>query len=214
MSKLKAAALPVSNILDKALTASKEAEKVKPYVEMTDEELVKAIQKGDKQAYSHVVNRYQGKIYAYVMRLTNHRDEAYDITQDVFLKAYKHLHRFDTDRKFSSWIYRIAHNESVNWLKKKTRVKMESLESHVENGYQLEGKTDIHAEMIRKQEQHVVRKAIASLPEKYRKVMVMRYAEQLSYQEIAKKLDKPINTIGTLINRAKKRLASEMKEAQ
>jgi RNA polymerase sigma-70 factor (ECF subfamily) len=212
MSKIKAAILPVSSVLDKALSLQrgKSETKVKPYVEQTDEELIKAVQQGDEQAFSHVVQRYQGKLFAYIMRLMNHRDEAHDITQDVFLKAYKNIHRFDTDRKFSSWIYRIAHNESVNWLKKKTRAKVESLESHVENGFQLAGSTDVHEQLVSKEAQKLVREAIQTLPNKYQEVMEMRYLDQLSYDEISKKLDKPVNTVGTLINRAKKKLALEL----
>ncbi len=129
-----------------------------------------------------------------------------DITQDVFLKAYKHLHTVDTSRKFSSWLYRIAHNESVNWLKKKSRAKVESLEAHVEAGYQLADRADVAETYAREEEQAMVRRAIDRLPEKYRDVMERRYLKQQSYQEISEALGKPINTIGTLINRAKKQV--------
>lgn len=207
MSKTKVAILP--NVFEKALSLhkTKVSGKVKAYADMTDEELVKAVQSGEDLAFEHVVQRYQGKLFAYIMRLMNHRDEAHDITQDVFLKAYKHIQRFDTERKFSSWIYRIAHNESVKWLKKKTRAKVESLENHVENGFQLADATNTEKEYIREEDAVKVRDAIDALPEKYKEVMEMRYLEQQSYEEISKRLDKPINTVGTLINRAKKKLA-------
>lgn len=211
MSKIKTAILPVTSVLERALKLSKSATSdVVSYNEMTDEQLVLAVQKGEDQAFSYIVQRYQGKLFAYIMRLMNHRDEAHDITQDVFLKAYKNLHRFDTERKFSSWIYRIAHNESVNWLKKKTRVKIESLESQIENGYQPKAKASIESEYISQEEQVAVRKAINTLPKKYKQVMELRYLQQKSYEEIAEKLDKPINTVGTLINRAKKKMSAEL----
>lgn len=210
MKNTKVAARKLTGILDKVALLARESAKVKPYLEMTDEELVSAVQAGDSDAYKHVIDRYQGKIYAYIMRLTNHREEATDIAQDVFLKAYKHLHRFDTSRKFSSWIYRIAHNESVNWLKKKTRAKIESIDVHAEIGVQYASAEDIHGDLVRSQDKALMKNAIAALPEKYRVVMEMRYLKEYSYDEIGKALDKPVNTIGTLINRAKKKLADNM----
>ena len=210
MSKIKVAILPVTGIFDRVLQRASVNEEVKPYLEMSDEELIVVLQAGDQQAFSHVMDRYQGKLYAYVMRLTNHRDEAHDIVQDVFMKAYKNIHRFDTERKFSSWVYRIAHNESVNWLKKKTRAKVESLENRAEAGIQLADKVDVEEDYIVKEDQIMVREAIEKLPAKYQEVMDLRYLQQQSYEEISKRLDKPINTVGTLINRAKKKLASEL----
>lgn len=210
MSKIKTAILPVTGIFDKVLQRATSVEEVKPYLEMSDEELIGLLQSGDQMAFSHVMDRYQGKMYAYVMRLTNHRDEAHDIVQDVFMKAYKNIHRFDTERKFSSWIYRIAHNESVNWLKKKTRAKVESLESRAEYGLQLADTVDVEGEYVTKEDQLMVREAIEKLPPKYQEVMDLRYLQQQSYEEISKRLDKPINTVGTLINRAKKKLAAEL----
>ena len=207
MSKIQSRAVG-AGILDKVLSLHQSAvkEDVRAYVDLKDEELIKLVQSGDDDAYAHIISRFQGKLYAYVMRLTNHREEAKEITQDVFMKAYRNLHTFDTSRKFSSWIYRIAHNESVNWLKKKTKIKMESLENHMENGRQISNEQDIHEELVKKQEREITRKAIDALPAKYRQVMDMRYLKQMSYDEIGSKLNKPINTIGTLINRAKKKL--------
>lgn len=209
MSKSKTMVL--KGIFDQLLTITKQKqETVKPYAQMTDEEVIISVQAGEEHAYQYIIQRYQGKIFAYIMRLINHRDEAHDITQTVFLKAYKNLHSFDTERKFSSWVYRIAHNESVNWLKKKTRIKMESLENKVEQGLQFSESTDIHESVMKKEEAKKVRNAIDSLPEKYKEVMEMRYLQQKSYQEISDILQKPVNTIGTLINRAKKRLQDSL----
>jgi RNA polymerase sigma-70 factor (ECF subfamily) len=209
MSKLKAVVMPVANIFDKALLLhrTRQTERVKSYLTMTDEELVAIVQKGEINAYSRIVERYQGKIYSYVFRLINHRDEAHDIVQDVFLKTYRHIHRVDTERKFSSWIYRIAHNESVNWLKKKTRVKIESLEHCADQGQQIASDSDVFSEFLQSEDKRMVREAIGSLPGKYAEVMRLRYLEHRSYEEIGLELEKPVNTVGTLINRAKKKMA-------
>lgn len=211
MPKIKVSA--VAGVFDKALALyrSRVKEDARAYTELSDEELVKLVQEGEDDAYSHVVERYQRKIYAYIMRLTNHRDEAHDIAQDVFLKAYKNLHRFDTDRKFSSWVYRIAHNESVNWLKKHTRVKIESIEVREENGRQVVSSANVEQEYIQKEDSEKIKYSIRKLPARYREVMEMRYLKQLSYEEISSELEKPINTVGTLISRAKKKLATTTK---
>jgi len=212
---MKTKAATFGGILDKALALyrAKESSDVRAYTELSDEDLVKLAQNGEEEAYSQIISRYQGKIYAYIMRLTNHRDEAYDVTQDVFMKAFRHLHRFDTERKFSSWLYRIAHNESVNWLKKKTRTKIDSLDSRVENGFQLPDKTNIFAELVKDQDIQSVRSAIDALPERYREVMELRYVKEASYDEIATQLNKPVNTVGTLINRAKKKLSLQLEQS-
>lgn len=199
-------ALRLKGVFDRVMAISQAAKKqaVKPYAEMKDEEIVSAVQNGEHAAFSHIINRYQGKIYSYIFRLTNHPEDANDITQEVFLKAYRHLHTVDTERKFSSWIYRIAHNESVNWLKKRTRTKVESLDAHMEQGIQIASSVDVANQYVQQEEQIEVRAAINKLPEKYRKVLELRYLHEYSYQEISKTLGKPINTVGTLINRAKK----------
>lgn len=201
-----ASSLGLKGVFDRVMSISRARAKanVRPYAEMKDEEIVAAVQRGEHAAFSHIISRYQGKIYSYIFRLTNHAEEANDITQEVFLKAYRHLHTVDTDRKFSSWIYRIAHNESVNWLKKRTRTKVESLDAQMEMGIQIASNVDVANQYAKEEEQKEVRAAINTLPEKYRRVLELRYLQEYSYQEISKALGKPINTVGTLINRAKK----------
>ncbi len=210
MVRMRAATMAVKGVFDRVLQVAAK-EQARPYTSLTDEELVQAVQNGEQDAFSHIISRYQGKIFAYIKRLTNHPDDATDITQDVFMKAYRHLHTVDTSRKFSSWLYRIAHNESVNWLKKKTRAKVESLDAHMENGGQFASKVDLAETYAREEEQKSVRAAIDSLAPKYREVMERRYLKQQSYQEISAALGKPINTVGTLINRAKKQMETYLR---
>lgn len=210
MVRIHAATMAVRGVFDRVLQAASK-EQARPYTSLTDEELVSAVQNGEQEAFSHIISRYQGKIYAYIQRLINHGDDATDITQDVFMKAYRHLNTVDTSRKFSSWLYRIAHNESVNWLKKKTRAKVESLDAHMENGGQFASKVDLAETYAREEEQKSVREAIDALPAKYREVMDRRYLKQQSYQEISEALGKPINTVGTLINRAKKQMEAHLR---
>jgi len=134
----------------------------------------------------------------------NHKEEAEDITQEVFLKVFKNLYSFNPQLKFSSWIYRIAHNETVNWLKKNSRYKKESLD---ENDYLVDtihDDTDMIKQLDLKSDLTKINQVIAKLPEKYREVIILKFLEEKSYEEISDILKKPISTIGVLINRARK----------
>jgi len=176
------------------------------YAELSDNEIVDIIIKKDKEAYEILVQRYQNKLYAYVFRLTNHREEATDILQDVFLKAYKNIKGFDTKKKFSSWIYRIAHNESVNWLKKNTRYKKQSIDDD-ENKIDIADSSDLEEEISNNHEKDDLMNKIDLLPIIYKEVLVLRYLEEKSYEEISIIMKKSVNAVGILLNRAKKKLA-------
>jgi len=180
---------------------------------LNDEKLVDSIRKGHPRRYFKIVERYQGKLFAYLYRLIGSKEEAEDLLQDVFIKAYRHLDSFDTKRKFSSWIYRIAHNEAVNFMKRRRLKKFVSWEEVTSAKDKLEmAGTEDDPEKIwsRKEERNKVNLAIEKLPQKYRQVLMLRYFNNNSYEEIGKIIDKPLNTVGTLLNRAKKRLLAEI----
>jgi RNA polymerase sigma-70 factor, ECF subfamily len=183
--------------------------------EMTDSELAILIREKNSEKYDEIIKRYKGKLFAYLYRLVGSREEAEDLLQDVFLKAYKNLKSFDVTRKFSSWIYRIAHNEAVNFVKRKSlkrfipwenvtafkdQLKMSSVEAGVDIAWN------------KKEAGEEVGEAIARLPFKYKQILILRYYSDKSYEEIGEILDKPINTVGTLISRAKRKLAEELKD--
>lgn len=180
---------------------------------LPDNDLVKLIQKGDTDLYSYIIERYQGKLFAYLYRLIGGREEAEDLLQDVFIKAFKNLRSYDTDRKFSSWIYRIAHNEAVNYIKRKSLKRFISWEDITSTKDKLAGNSTedgVDKEWMRQESIQEVDKAIDRLPAKYKQVLLLRYYSEKSYEEISEILLKPVNTVGTLINRAKKKLAEEM----
>lgn len=162
-----------------------------------------------QEAYEELLSRYQKRLFAYIFHLVGNRDEAEDILQNVFSKMYKNIGDFDTSRKFSSWVYRIAHNESINFLKRKNKRYMVSWEDINTNKDKLDTASNDelpeekweHLEIVRE-----VDKALEKLPEKYKQVLTLRYFQEYSYEDIGRILKKPVNTIGTLINRAKKKL--------
>lgn len=183
-------------------------------VDLSDADLIKVIHKQNREAYKELFTRYQKKLFTYIFHLIGNKDEAEDILQNVFSKTYRNIENFDTSRKFSSWIYRIAHNESVNFLKKRSKRHTVSWDDITTSKDKLDTATNdeliedkwMHQEIIRE-----VDEAIGKLSEKYQKVLKLRYFQEYSYEEIGIMLGKPVNTIGTLINRAKKNLLEIVK---
>jgi len=180
----------------------------------TDEELVGLVRK-NKECYVCLMERYENKIMRYVRRISGVRDEiAEDILQDIFLKVYVNLNYFNSDLKFSSWIYRIAHNEVINyWRKnKKNKPASVSMDYHelLKNILKDENNTEeaIYQGIINEN----LQKALNRMDKKYKNVLILGYLEGKSYQEIADILNKPIGTVGTLISRAKKKLIIELKK--
>jgi len=169
----------------------------------------------DRERYAEIVERYQTKLFVYIYRLVGNKEEAEDLLQDVFVKAYKNLNSYDTDRKFSSWIYRIAHNESVNYIKRKSLKRFISFETITTTKDKLDSSSieeGADKAWLRKEISQEVSDAINKLPFKYKQVLTLRYYSDQSYEEIGEILGRPVNTVGTLINRAKKKLAEELEK--
>lgn len=178
---------------------------------MSDNELIGSLKCKNPIVHNELVDRYQKKLFIYLYRFIGNKEETEDLLQNVFLKVYKYCENFDTQRKFSSWIYRIAHNEAVNYIKRKSIKKFISLEDFVSSKDRIETKTDAKSPMevwMSKELRKEMEDALKKLPDKYKEVLEMRYFSEKSYEEISKALKKPVNTIGTLINRAKKKLGS------
>lgn len=176
---------------------------------MEDNRLVAHILAGNPECYDEIVFRYRKRLVPYAYHLVGVTEEAEDIVQSVFVKAYQNLKSFDTSRKFSSWIYRIAHNEAVNFLKKRGRRYLVSWEDVTASKDKLEmAATEKSPEdiwMTRELEEEV-HGAMEKLPLKYRTVLNLRYFLDKSYKEIGVIIGKSQNTVGTLLNRAKKKL--------
>lgn len=189
-----------------------------PYQEVCptkpDEELVQLV-KENKQCYICLMQRYDDKITRYITRISGvSQDTAEDIVQNIFLKVYVNLNEFNRELKFSSWLYRIAHNETINYWRRNKNAKAnkvswddnEGLKNIIKDGY------DVEDHVYQKLTNEQLGKALGTLDEKYRSVIVLNYLEGKSYQEIADVLDKPIGTVGTLISRAKKMLSKNLKQ--
>lgn len=181
----------------------------------TDEELVMAVLSGKNIYYTEIVRRYQGKLLLYLRHLIGGGDEAEDLLQNVFFKVYQHLSDFDQERKFSSWIYRIAHNEAVNYLKKKSRRRLVAWEDIVSSKDKLDTADERDSpeeSWMRGELSHEVQEALEKLPKKYKEILVLRYYLDKSYAEMSHITGRPENTVATLLNRAKKKLLTILNE--
>ncbi|MDO8260053.1 MAG: RNA polymerase sigma factor [Candidatus Magasanikbacteria bacterium] len=177
----------------------------------TDEELVILIL--ENQGYfTYLIERYERKLLAYVLRISNvSHQEAEDILQDVFIKVYQNLNDFDPDLKFSSWIYRITHNEVIsNYRKRRSRDKdlvIDIDDADLEN---FASDLDITQELDDKLLRQNIFKVLDKLDIKYREVLVLKFLEEKNYREISDIIKKPMGTVATLINRAKKAFLTEL----
>lgn len=170
----------------------------------TDEnEIIQSVLDGADR-YSELVERYHVGLILHCEHLVGDRDEAEDVAQEAFVKAYLTLKRYDASRaRFSTWLYRIATNEAIDYLRKhKRRVYVEDLEAIAEASM---------PEYIEEDERRTVRQAVRQLqPPEQRRVIEAYFWEGKSYQEIADEMHTPINTIRTWIRRAKLQLKEKL----
>lgn len=177
---------------------------------LSDEELAKTTI-GDREAFTELIDRYEPKLRRYLVRLARlSKEDSDDVLQETFIKAYKNIESFDGDLKFSSWIYRIAHNEAISHLRKNKRFfffernPVESVDGEeitpdffVVNPTQAE---DFDLALNK----DLVSRTLKKLDQKYREVLVLRYLEEKDYAEISDIIKKPPGTVATLLSRAKK----------
>lgn len=165
----------------------------------TDEELVVVVRDQDQEQYAHLVRRYQTKLLRYTQYLTGDQHLAQDIVQQSFINAFINLNSFNTKQKFSSWLYRIAHNQAINAIKKHRDVHLE-----INHWHNLEDTVNIEADYSQKELKTILRQSLNKLPLKYRAPLVLCYLQDRSYQDISDILRLPLGTVGTRINRGKK----------
>ena len=171
--------------------------------------------KGDQQAFAELVDLYQDKLYHMAYRMLSNRQEAEDVVQDTFLRVYKNLDRFDETLKFSTWIYRIATNLCIDRLRK--RKPIYSLDAESQDYEGLDGYSMIpsddktpESELILSDTQRIIHQAMESLPPKYKSVMMLRYIQDLSLQEVGDILGMPVTTIKTRVHRGREFLRKKL----
>lgn len=171
-------------------------------VEQTDEVIVTAIQGGDKEAFGTLMKRYEEKMTRYARRFLSSGADIQDVVQEVFIKAYVNIKSLDTSRRFSPWLYRIAHNECVNVLKKKSREKVSFLNLDVVFPHLPSGKKTSD-DLTRDEIRQALDQRLGLLPVKYREPLILYYFEDMDYSEIAAMLHIPRSTVGVRLTRGK-----------
>lgn len=175
----------------------------------SDAELVK-MTLVDKRHFGELVDRYESKLQRYIARLgVRDIEDQLDVLQEIFLKTYRNLNAFDPALQFSSWIYRIAHNEAISWYRKQNvrpeghliadSEELLSFVSSKDESVDVQFDKEINAQALSE--------ALAAIDEKYREVIILRYFEHKEYEEISDILQLPVGSVGTLLHRGKKQLA-------
>ena len=175
---------------------------------VTDKELVNRVQQGDRRAFDMLFGRYQGKIFNLVLRYVKDAEEAQDVAQEAFIKAFKALPRFRGDSAFYTWLYRIAINTAKNHLVSRSRrppssdVDVNEAELFDGSGVLREDESP-EAAMARDQLQAAIDEALAALPDDLRSAVTLREFDGLSYEQIAEVMECPVGTVRSRIFRAR-----------
>lgn len=184
------------------------------FKELDDSAVVTAFLDGDERAFTELVNRYQARLLNFVYRTIGDRERAEDLVQEVFIRVYRHLHRFDRSKKFSTWVYTIASNLAKNELRNRSRNPLVLFQTITKNWQdqdrplQYEDQTSRPDDLYRKRHlREIVEKTVAQLPEHHRNVFILRELEGKSYEEIAEITSCNLGTVKSRLNRARNSFA-------
>ena len=174
---------------------------------LTDVQIVKKILEGDTASFQELVTRYQKQVFAICYRMVRQREEAEDLSQETFIKAYRYLAQYNHEHKFSSWVLKIATNTCIDAIRKK---KLDTLPLDEEIKTSQE---DVSAEraFIQEEAHREIEKSIAGLPPDYRIVVLLYHHHGQSYQEIADGLDIPMSMVKNRLFRARRILKESLK---
>ena len=164
---------------------------------LTDEEVVERVRSGDRESYAIIMQRYQAKLFRFANNIMKDEHKAEDAVQAAFIKAFINLKSFNVKKKFSSWIYRIVHNEAVNIIKKYLK------EAPFPEGLDFTSKEDVEKDFERKEFIAQVEKCLKEMPLTYSGPLSLYFIEEKTYEEISDILRIPMGTVATRINRAK-----------
>ncbi len=172
----------------------------------SDEELAAQLQAGNREAFTVLFSRYEKKILRYGQRFLYSYEDLEDAVQEVFIKAYKNIQSFTVSRKFSTWLYRVAHNTFINVIKKKGREPLSFFDFDILVQLPTKPLPSTHDEFIRGEDRDLVEKHLKELSPKYREPLILYYLEELDYKEIGEILHLPTSTVGVRLGRAKQAL--------
>ncbi|TAF75443.1 MAG: sigma-70 family RNA polymerase sigma factor [Bacteroidetes bacterium] len=178
----------------------------------------RAIKNNDQKAYAELMKRYRKSVFHLVLKMVRNADEAEDLTIEAFAKAFKGLHKFNPEFTFSTWLFRIATNNCIDYIRKK-RVLTTSIDNPMKDSDGDEMTIDIKDSALNPEDQNIrtqkielMQMIVTKLPSKYQVLIKMRYFQELSYEEIADNLDFPLGTVKAQLHRAKELLFDMVKD--
>jgi RNA polymerase sigma-70 factor (ECF subfamily) len=178
-----------------------------------DFSLVEKAKEGNQKAYAELMQRYKDSIFFMVLKMVNNKDDAMDITVTTFAKAFENLEKYRPDYAFSTWLFRIATNGSIDFIRKK-KIATTSIDGMGYDGAEdkvFEIKSDVlnpEEHSIKKQQTEQLKEVIDKLPARYKTLIVLRYFDELSYEEIAEQLDLPLGTVKAQLFRGRDLLSN------
>ena len=184
-----------------------------------DYELVlKALNNHDQKAYAELMSRYRDMVYFMMLKMVHNREDADDLTIEAFGKAFKNLHQYTPNFAFSTWLFRIATNNAIDFIRKK-KGKTFSIDKGFDDGDGGEFNIDIKSDeldpeenLIKKQKGLLIKEVVDSLKPRYKELIELRYYRELSYEEISAELKIPIGTVKALLFRAREVLYNILKD--
>ena len=186
-----------------------------PFAGLEDAQVVQAFLDGHERAFDELVSRYQTRLLNFIYRTVGDRERAEDLVQEVFIRIYRHLHRFDQTKKFSTWAYTIASNLAKNELRNRSRnplVLFQTIKRHWEADHrplQFEDSSSRPDDLFRKRHlRELVEQSVSQLPEHHRVVFVLRELEGKTYEEIAEITGCNLGTVKSRLNRARNNFAA------
>ena len=205
-------AASIAALLAAALTREQEREE--------DRALIETVLKGDATAYRGLVERYEQRIYNVVYGMVRNQEDARDLAQDTFIKAYNNLHRFRLESSFYTWLYRIAMNVCIDFHRRRKLRRTEEFDEGIaargSDGTidPMHRKLDPGKDLERKQLREKIMAAMDELPEDQKQIIVLREIDGMSYKEIAEVLDIPEGTVMSRLFYARKKLQAALKDSQ
>ena len=185
-----------------------------------DYKLVQLAVKGDQKSYAELMSRYKDSIYFMLLKMVNNRDDADDLTIEAFGKAFKNLHQYTPDFAFSTWLFKIATNNCIDFIRRKRKLTF-SIDKNMENDngqeMQFEIKSpmlDPEEKMIKKQKAILMRDVVEKLKPRYKRLVELRYFQEKSYEEIADELKLPLGTVKAQLFRAREFLYQILKNQE
>jgi len=179
-----------------------------------------AVDHGDEKAYAELMQIYKKPVFHVVLKMVRNPDDAEDLTIEAFAKAFKNLHKFNPEFAFSTWLFRIATNNCIDFIRK-NKIKTMSIDSAVKMGdgdeIQLEFRdNDLNPAdvTIKNQKIEIMRHVVSRLPDKYQRLVSLRYFDELSYEEIATELKAPLGTVKAQLHRARELLYDMVKDSK